>query len=350
MSDWEPCRLHLDDTLRHALKIISDGSLQIGIVTDDEDTLLGIITDGDIRRSLLEGSSLDSNLSTIVNYHPITGLYGTDTKILLGLMRNKKIQTLPLVDEHNRIKDLLSISDYIFKKRRDNIVVLMAGGLGMRLRPLTNSCPKPLLRIGKKPILEIILDSFIDAGFHRFFLAVNYKSKMIEDYFGNGSNWGVEIDYLHEKERMGTAGALYLLPNNIKDPIFVMNGDLLTKVDFSVMLDNHISSKAQATMAMREYQWQVPYGVINFDGKTVLGITEKPMYDFLVSAGIYILNPDAVKIIDSKGFYDMPDLFRKIISSHGRVNGYLIQDYWLDIGRIDDYTKAQEEFGAFFNK
>lgn len=348
MSDWKRCKLSLGDTLKHALQTISDSPIQIGLVVDEKDRLIGIITDGDIRRELLRGVTLEENLLSIVNCHPVIGKYGTGKRELLNLMRMRKIHNLPLVDEENRVRDLLSVSDFVFSQQRSNLVVLMAGGLGTRLRPLTENCPKPLLKVGSKAILETILDSFIESGFHRFYFAVNYKSQMIEDYFGDGSRFGVEIGYLREKERMGTAGALYLLPESVEEPLLVMNGDLLTKVDFGAMLDNHITSNAQATMAVRKVAYQVPYGVIEFDGDSISEIREKPIYEYYANAGIYVLSPQAVARIDRKGFFDMPDLFKKIMEDCGKVNGYLIRDYWLDIGQMEDFKRAQEEYGEIF--
>lgn len=348
MLDWKCCRLALNDTLRHALKIISDGAIQMGVVTDKDDKLIGIVTDGDIRRRLLQGVTLETEIASIVNYHPLTEKYGTDKQKLLNVLRQKKIQGMPLIDDTKTVIDVITINDFIFQGRRNNLVVLMAGGLGVRLRPLTESCPKPLLKVGKKPILETIINSFKEHGFYRFYLAVNYKSHMIEEYFGDGSKFGVEINYLHEKERMGTAGSLFLLPEEVKDPLIVMNGDLLTKVDFGEMLDNHVAKKAEATMAVREYHYHIPYGVIDFDGSLIHGIKEKPEDDYYVNAGIYVLSPTAVRRVDEGKYLDMPDLFKKIIDDNGKVNGYLIQDYWLDIGRMDDFARAQEEYSSIF--
>lgn len=349
MSDWKRCKLSQNDTIRHALKIISDGSFQMGIVVDEEDLLIGIITDGDIRRELLKGITLEDELSFIINKHPTTGRYGTDKTILLRMMKDKGIQNLPIVDDNNRVVDVLAISNMFFSKKRNNLVVLMAGGLGARLRPLTDSCPKPLLRVGKKPILETILEGFISYGFYKFYFAVNYKSDMIENYFGDGNKFGVEIKYLHENERLGTAGALYLLPENVIEPIIVMNGDLLTKVDFGELLERHISADAEATMAIRECHYNIPYGVIDYDGTAIHGVIEKPRYEYFINAGIYVLSPKAVNRVNKKVYYDMPDLFKTIITEKGKVNGYLVEDYWLDIGRIDDFTRAQDEYATIFN-
>jgi len=230
------------------------------------------------------------------------------------------------------------------------LVVLMAGGLGTRLRPLTAEIPKPLLKVGDKPILETILLSFIECGFHRFALAVNYKSEQIEAYFGDGQNFGAEIEYLHEEKRLGTAGALSLLTEKPTEPVFVMNGDLLTKVDFAEFLDYHQNANVAATMGVREYSWQIPYGVIETENGQITRITEKPTHTCYVNAGLYTLSPAAVALVKSGVYLDMPDLFGELISRREKTTVYPIRDYWLDIGRMDDFRRAQSDYLSVFGE
>ena len=334
--------------IKSALKILDVTAKQILFVVDDDNRLVGTLTDGDIRRGLLRELSLESSISEVINRSPKTAKVGADEAELLRIMQATTVKQLPIVDDNGHLIHVISLEDIIYRPKRDNIVVLMVGGLGTRLRPLTNDCPKPLLKVGKKPILETILDSFIEAGFHRFYLAVNYKSQMIEDYFGDGSRFGVEISYIHEKKRMGTAGALYFLPEQPTAPIVVMNGDLLTKVDFAALVNYHEKQKAVATMAVREYSYQVPYGVINFDGEKIVSIEEKPEQSFFVNAGIYVLSPEAVKRVNKEEFFDMPELFNEVIASGQKTTVYPIREYWLDIGRLDDFERAQTEYGDVF--
>ncbi len=346
--NWKECVALSVATVKEALAVMDKSALQIVFVVDDEEHLLGVVTDGDVRRSLLRGGDLTQSVASVMNAHPIVALQGTERATLLQMMRGKEIRQIPLVDDKNRLVGLARLEELLYRPQRDNIVVLMAGGLGTRLRPLTDKIPKPLLKVGTKPILETILENFLDAGFYRFYLAVNYKSQMIEDYFGNGSRFGAEIQYLHENKRMGTAGALYFLPEIPKQPIIVMNGDLLTKVDFGEFLDYHIKQGAAATMAVREYNYQVPYGVIDFDGEKITGIREKPSYSFFVNAGIYVLNPEAVARVDKEEFFDMPQLFDALVAAGKKTTVYPMREYWLDIGRMDDFQRAQEEFGEMF--
>ncbi len=337
-------------TIKETLQVLDNSALQIAFVVDAEKRLLGAVTDGDVRRSLLRGEGLSAPVETIMNVHPVVALQGTGRATLLRLMRSHVIRQIPLVDAENHLVGLAQMEELLYPSKRDNIVVLMAGGLGKRLRPLTDTIPKPLLKVGTKPILETILESFLDAGFHRFYFAVNYKSQMIEDYFGDGSRFGAEIDYLHEKKRMGTAGALFFLPELPKEPIIVMNGDLLTKVDFGEFLEYHIRQGSAATMAVREYNYQVPYGVIDFDGERIKAIKEKPSHSFFVNAGIYVLSPEAVAHVAKEEFFDMPQLFEVLISEGKKTTIFPVREYWLDIGRMDDFHRAQEEYGGLFDE
>ena len=348
--DMDSYRIIQTATVKDALTVMDKSALQIVFVVNEENRLLGAVTDGDVRRSLLRGEVLSAPVERIMNVHPVVALQGTGRATLLRLMRSNVIRQIPLVDAENHLVGLAQMEELLYPSKRDNIVVLMAGGLGKRLRPLTDTTPKPLLKVGTKPILETILESFLDAGFHRFYFAVNYKSQMIEDYFGDGSRFGAEIDYLHEKKRMGTAGALYFLPELPKEPIIVMNGDLLTKVDFGEFLDYHIGQGSVATMAVREYNYQVPYGVIDFDGERIKAIKEKPSHSFFVNAGIYVLSPEAVAHVAKEEFFDMPQLFEALISEGKKTTIFPVYEYWLDIGRMDDFYRAQEEYGGLFDE
>lgn len=224
----------------------------------------------------------------------------------------------------------------------------MAGGLGRRLQPLTNECPKPLLKVGGKPILEIILENFVEQGFNRFHIAVNYKAEMIESYFGNGSRWGIDLSYLREHERMGTAGALSLLPGGLTQPLIVMNGDLLTRINFRQLLSFHAEHHAQATMCVRDYDFQIPYGVVKIEKHRLTGIEEKPVHHCFVSAGIYVLQPDVISLIPRNTFFDMPDLFAEMIRQQKETAVFPIREYWLDIGRMDDFERAVGEYERHF--
>jgi len=266
----------------------------------------------------------------------------------LAVMKLKRLNHIPVLDDDGRIIYVETLQGLVKKNDKDNAVVLMAGGMGTRLRPLTNECPKPLLQVGGKPVLETILDNFMEYGFKHFYLSVNYKADMIREYFGDGARWGVEIEYIHEDKRLGTAGALSLLPDIPDKPLLVMNGDLLTKVNFQQLIDFHSVNQAQATMCVREYNFQVPYGVVKMNNHRLTGIDEKPVERFFVNAGIYVLEPKTIKLIPKGEFFDMPSLFQKIIAENGETTAFPIREYWMDIGQMNDYEQANIEFNEVF--
>jgi NDP-sugar pyrophosphorylase family protein len=224
----------------------------------------------------------------------------------------------------------------------------MVGGLGTRLRPLTENLPKPMLKVGDKPILQTIVEKFAEYGYVNIVMCVNYKSHLIQEFFGNGSEFGVNIEYVLEKQRMGTAGALSLLHNKPEEPFFVMNGDLLTNINFEHLHNYHVENSSIGTMCVREYDFQVPYGVVNVENSKILSIEEKPTHKFFVSAGIYMLSPEALSYIPENEFYDMPTLFEKLINEKRNTISFPLREYWLDIGRIDEYKKANAEYYEVF--
>lgn len=348
MIHWEKCKVFQACSIFETMKIIDESALQIAIVVDKQDKLLGIVTDGDIRRAILREQSLDDPIALIMNQNPVVVREGLDRHAIVAKLQDHGINQAPVVNQAGLVVDLVLFKDLTYKRIKDNPVVLMAGGLGMRLRPLTDQCPKPLLKVGNKPILETILGNFIESGFRKFYFAVNYKAEMIEKYFGDGSQYGVQIQYIYEKKPMGTAGALSLIYEKISVPILVMNGDILTKVDFNQLLKYHKNSDALATMAVREYNFQIPYGVIHINSNQIINIQEKPVHTSFVNAGIYVLSPEALSRVDKKEFFDMPNLFQKIMAEGKHVTAFLIRDYWLDIGRKDDFEKAQFEYEEVF--
>lgn len=252
------------------------------------------------------------------------------------------------MDSDNKVVGLREIDELLKPEVKPNKVVLMVGGLGTRLHPLTKDTPKPMLKVGDKPILHTIVERFASYGFVNIAMCVNYKAKTIQDYFGNGEKFGVQIEYVLEQERMGTAGALSLLTARPGEAFFVMNGDLLTNVNFESLLDYHQTHQAAATMCVREYDCQVPYGVANIDGNKVTSIVEKPVHKFFVSAGIYMLSPQVLDLIPNGEYYDMPTLFEKLIAQNQNTVSFPIHEYWLDIGRMNEYEQANREYNEVF--
>ncbi len=321
-----------------ALQIIDNGSLRIALVVDQYSNLLGVVTDGDIRRGLLNGFGLDAQIQNVMSVNPRTAQVGITRKALLKIMEDEELLAIPILDG-TKVVGIESLQKSSFK-RYDNPIFLMAGGFGTRLKPLTNNCPKPLLKVGDTPILERVLRSFIRAGFHDFYISTHYLPEMIRDYFKSGEKWGVTIHYVHENEPLGTGGALGLLPKDLPDlPVIVMNGDVLTNIDFESLLATHNENNAIATMSVREYEYQVPFGVIESDGNKVTSMVEKPIQRFHVNAGIYVVSRKLINSVLANEVVDMPTLLERNLKETVQI--YPFHDYWLDIGRIADFERAQ---------
>ncbi|PPB58001.1 alcohol dehydrogenase [Campylobacter hyointestinalis subsp. hyointestinalis] len=347
MNKIDNIKLKMDSSVREALSIIDAGSMQIALATDDFGKLLGTITDGDIRRGLLGGLDLNSSIENVINKHPTIAKASDTKETIIKLAIDKKLKQIPILDDNNIVIGIQEIDELIKSKAKPNKVVLMVGGLGTRLRPLTDDTPKPMLDVGNKPILQTIVEKFAEHGYTNIIMCVNYKAHIIRDYFGDGSKFGVNIEYVLEKDRMGTAGALSLLKRPNED-FFVMNGDLLTNVNFEYLHEYHMINKSSATMCIREYSMQVPYGVVNLKDNKICSIKEKPIHKFFVSAGIYMLSPSVLDFIPHGKFYDMPSLFDVLLSKNLGIHPFPIREYWLDIGRIEEYKKANEEYDEVF--
>ena len=347
--DWKKVLLKPDDTMEYAIKVLHEGGCRIALVSDEHYRLLGTITDGDIRRAIMKQSTMKSPASLIMNSNPLTVNDKVKNEDTLSLMTDKGLLHMPILNKDGILCGLETLQHLIEKPIYDNPVFLMAGGFGTRLHPLTKEMPKPLLKIGSKPILEMIIEQFISYGFHNFYISTHFKSEQIRNYFKNGEIHNINIQYLHEDKPLGTAGSLGLLPDNLPDlPIIVMNGDLLTKVDFINLLDFHYDHDSEATMCVREYAFQVPYGVVQIDNYNIKEIKEKPVHKFFVNAGIYVLNKTLINKLDGKSYLDMTDLLDKELINE-KVNAFPIHEYWLDIGKIEEYERANREVFTEFN-
>jgi len=349
MKDIKKIVISSTATIKEAMQKIDDGALKIALVADDNLKLLGTISDGDIRRAILNGISIEENITNIYNTNAIRAYIDTPKDELRRLSKHHHILRIPIVDKNEKLLYMELVEDLSMPSTKPNKVILMVGGLGTRLRPLTENTPKPMLHVGGKPILETIIERFASYGYVDIVMCIGYKSHVIQDYFGDGSEFGVSIEYVLEDKRMGTAGALSLLDRKLREPFFVMNGDLLTNVNFEHLCDYHTKHKAKATMCVREYDFQVPFGVVNLNDHDITSIEEKPVHSFFVSAGIYMLDPDCIDMIPKDEYYDMPTLFEKMIEKHDKIISFPLREYWLDIGRLDEYEKANKEYDRVFN-
>jgi len=338
-----------DSTTESAMKAITLGGVKIALVVDKKGVLLGTISDGDIRRAILRKKGLGDTIEDVYIASFISAGIETSRESLLSLCASKNIGQIPILDSDNKVIDLFLLDEILSKKQHENHVVLMVGGLGTRLMPLTENTPKPMLKVGGKPILQTIIEGFVKSGFVNITMCLGYKSDTIQNYFQDGGSFGVNIDYVVEDKRMGTAGALTLLKQKFNKPFFVMNGDLLTNVDYEKMLDFHTFHGSKATMCVREYDIKVPYGVVNTHDENIVSIEEKPVHNFFVNAGIYLLEPKCIDLIPQNEFYDMPTLFEELVKTKEKTVSFPLKEYWLDIGRIDDFNQAHNDYIGVFN-
>lgn len=335
--------LHPTVKLKQAMEAL-DAIKGVGfVIIGEEKELLGTLTDGDIRRGLLKGITLEDQVKDAMNTTPTFVSYGASTSELEALTADQFIKIIPIV----KGKEVIDVFVAELKEVSEVPVVLMAGGLGTRLGKFTKDCPKPMLKVGGKPVLERILENFTRVGFKKFYLSVNYKAEVIEKYFENGSKFSCEIKYLREKQRLGTAGALSLLPDDIQEPFVVMNGDLLTPIDFRRLIAFHKHHDSPITMSTRAYEFQVPYGVINIDRGLASSFDEKPIQRFSVNAGVYVLEPSLLKFVPKNEYFDMSHLLHKLLSEGIKANCFPMIEQWIDIGQVEDLNLAREKFNEF---
>jgi dTDP-glucose pyrophosphorylase len=332
-------------TIGEAMARIDRNAKGIVLVVDSERRLVATITDGDLRRAILAGVDLGEPVERIrangpASAVPITAPFGTPDAQLLRLMNQHSIRHIPLLDPDGRVSDIALLSELARECELPLTAVVMAGGYGMRLRPLTDTMPKPMLPVGDRPLLEHIVGQLRAAGVRKVVLATHYRGQLITDHFGDGRAFGIEIGYVHEDEPLGTAGALSMVMRTSQEPVLVVNGDVLTQVNFRAMRVFHEEHGADMTVGVKQYEFQVPYGVVALDGLEVTGISEKPLLRQFINAGIYLLNPDVCDMIPAGRRYDMPDLMRRLVLERRRVVGFPVRERWLDIGQPGDYEAA----------
>jgi len=333
-----------DTSFLRALELIDENTSRFLMVLDHSGKLLGTVTDGDIRRGLLQGKGLDSTVDTVMNRDFVYSTTLEQRSVVLAKMMREQILQVPVLDLDGFVVDLLVLDDLLAPVSINNSVVVMAGGQGKRLRPFTENCPKPMLLIAGKPMLEILLDQCISSGFRTFYFSVNYLKEQIIDYFGDGSRWNVSIEYLIEESPLGTAGSLQLLPNSLNLPFVVLNGDVLTRLNPTQLLRFHSDNQAHATMCVREHETTVPFGVVQTNGIDLVAFEEKPTYRHLVNAGVYVIDPSLLNLLEPQQFTDMPNLLQAAQATGYRVAVCPIHEYWLDVGRPDSLEQAHREW------
>jgi dTDP-glucose pyrophosphorylase len=348
VPNFEQCLIAPTSAILEAMQAINRTDAKIALVIDGERRLLGTVTDGDVRRGLLRGLQLTAPVSEVMNAAPKSVRPGEDRSRILDLVQRNVCRQFPVLDAGGRVTGIETFDDAVLSLKRDNWIVVLAGGRGTRLLPLTAERPKPMLHVGNQPILATIIGNLARQGFVNIFISLNYRGEMIRSYFGDGSDWNVNIRYLMEDSSLGTAGALSLLPEKPTLPVIVTNGDILTTVDFNNLLDFHRAHGAVGTMCISEYSFQVPFGVVDIKGHTIASITEKPWQRFLISAGIYVLQPEAIDLVPRDVRHDMPELFGRLISDGRETCVFPIGEYWTDIGKAEDLERANRDFFGNF--
>ena len=337
---WSQAILPVNATIEQAIRNLDEVAIKIVLVVNEVGKLEGTISDGDIRRGLLKGLDLTSLISNIVHRNPLVVPPDMSRELVNQLMVANKIQQIPVVDAHSHVVGLHLWCEIAATPTRQNLMVIMAGGKGTRLRPHTENCPKPLLPVAGRPILEHIIERAKLEGFSHFVLAIHYLGQMIEDRFGNGQSLDVRIDYLREQSPLGTAGALGLLNPRPNAPFVVTNGDVITDIRYGKLLDFHIRHSAAATMGVRIHEWQHPFGVVHTKGVEIIGFEEKPVARSHINVGVYALDPDALGALIENTHCDMPMLFERLQAKAKRTVAYPVHEPWLDVGRADDLERA----------
>ena len=344
MKNWRDSIVTPDADLRDTLRALDKGAQKIALVCDDSNRLLAVVSDGDIRRGLLAELQMDDPVSCIANTTPRTAQQGITRKNIKEILIRERISVLPILDQENRVIELHTLESISESPELENPVFIMAGGFGTRLKPLTDNCPKPMLPIGDKPILRHTIERMKQQGFRNFYISTHYLPEQIEEHFGDGRSLGVKITYVHEEQPLGTGGALGLLPSDtIEKPLILLNGDILTDLDFVDFLESHDRKGADATMCLREQETSLAYGVVEVSESNVTAMVEKPTYRHLINTGIYVLSNSCVKSVQEGVRIDLPSLLERRIQDGRQVNAYKFYGKWIDIGQMSDYIRAQNE-------
>lgn len=344
VQDWHSTLVPLGSTIQQAIYSLETSSMQIVLVVSEGNRLAGTLTDGDIRRAFLKGLKLESVIDDVIHRKPLAVPPEISRDLVLQIMKINKIHQLPIVDQDGAVVGLHVWDSIVAPKAIENIMLIMAGGKGTRLRPHTENCPKPMLEVGGKPMMQHIIEKASADGFQNFVISLHYLGHMVEEYFGDGRKYGVRIDYLKEETPLGTAGCLSLLPEFPDLPFIVTNGDVITDIHYNEFLDFHNRHEASATMAVRQHEIQNQFGVVRTRGVEIEGFDEKPVYRSHVNAGIYVLEPCTLKHLEHKQHCDMPTLFKRVKQNLGRTIVYPMHEPWLDVGRPMDLALARSNF------
>ncbi len=327
-------------SIRDAMAAIESNSREVVLVQDGNGSIIGVITDGDIRRGLLNGLTMLSVASQVMSRNYISVQLKTDRAAVLDLMKAIRISHVPVLDNDRKLLGIHCLHEIIGQTSLPNVAVIMAGGKGTRLRPYTEACPKPMVKVAGRPILERIILNLVGNGIQQIYISINYLGHMIEEHFGDGSAYGCQITYLRETTELSTGGALSLLPDDLGHPVLVLNGDQITRINVLGMLNKHNETGADATLSVGHYQHEVPYGVVHQVNGKLVRLEEKPSLDILINLGMYILSPSVLQLVPKNQYYLMTDLFVKLLEMNKSIITYFSDEDWIDVGRPDDLKRA----------
>lgn len=333
-----------DYSIRQVMEIINNNWQEIALIIDKSDVLIGVVTDGDIRRALLKGLDLNSTINKVMNTNFISVDIGVERNFVLDIMKANVIRQVPIIDENKKLVGIHLMDELIGSYLKPNTAVIMAGGKGTRLYPLTKDCPKPMIPVAGRPILERIIIHLTGFGIRKIFISVNYLSHVIEDFFGNGSKYGCSIEYIKEEKYLGTAGSLSVLRGKLTVPILVLNGDLVTQINIQKLLDTHNKNNNCATMVVKTHSIEIPYGVITCDGDFLKEIHEKPIINNYINAGIYVLDPSVLSLINPGEEFLMTSLFHRLLNQEKKLGVYFLDEDWIDVGIHDQLKKVNGIF------
>ena len=342
-ANWKETVVPITSSIQDVILNLNTNGVKIVLVAD-KNKLIGVVSDGDVRRGILQGYTVNCNVKKILRVDPLVVRKFHKDLLIYELMDANKIYQIPIVDEENTILGLHLWHEEKETLHKPNKIIIMAGGEGKRLRPQTENCPKPMLIVAGKPMLQHIIENAKNQGFKNFTLAINYLGHIIEDYFGDGDFLNINIDYIRESKPLGTAGALSLITVIPKHPFVVTNGDVITDIKYGEFLDFHIKEDSFATMAVKRYEWQNPFGVVKVSGKNIEGFEEKPITKSYINAGIYCLNPPSLRSLLLDKHCDMPTLFEKLRNEKLKTIVYPMHEPWLDVGRPVDLQKMKVNY------
>ena len=336
-------------SIMEAVEALNSAHLRIVLIADDDRRLLGVVSDSNVRRAVLNKKDLSSPVAEIMTSTPITASDRTSIDDIRNLMQRTQLYEIPILDDAGRVVDLKLIDDVLREEAPDDLMaVIMVGGLGSRLRSLTTETPKPLIKVGDKPVIFTLIDQLIDEGFSRIYLTLNYKGEMIREAVDAVTRYAGIVEYITEEKRLGTAGALKLLPEIPRKPFLVLNGDLLTKVAMGEMVRFHGMERNLLTVALIKERFHIPYGCAQVEGTRIVGMEEKPDHVAFINAGVYVLDPIILQNIPEDTYFDMTDVIDQVVSTDMRVGSFAVHEYWLDIGRPSELEKAQSDYEKYF--